>query len=94
MDDQAETLFLKIMQVCGILKEVLPSAKIECLQRFLESEDELKSEFKEINRLAVLNLGSVKIFREELINAYKQKGLIQEKITVLLKENISNKNMY
>jgi tetratricopeptide (TPR) repeat protein len=41
-----------------------------------------------------LNLGSAKIFREELINAYKQKGLIQEKNNLTFTDKSLNNFFY
>ncbi len=53
-------LSLKIMDACGILQEILPLASIEDLHRLLRIEHEFKLEFKEINRLVVLNVICVK----------------------------------
>ncbi len=52
-------LALKIMKDTGILEEILPFSKIDRLYRFLQIDSELKLEFREINRLAVLNISYV-----------------------------------
>ena len=79
---------LKIMQVCGILKEVLPSAKIDCLQRFLQNEDELKLEFQEINRLAALNLSNFRSWTKNFPLTKDQNRWI-DKLLVNLKDSSS-----
>ena len=53
-------LVLQVMLSYGILDQILPFATTEGLQRYLKIERKFESEFKEINRLAMLNISFVK----------------------------------
>ncbi len=79
---------LKVMQEYGILDEILPLARVEGLQRFLKVEDQLTIKFKEINRLAVLNVSRVKSWIEVFPLKKEQKKWLDE-LLVSLGDNSS-----
>ncbi len=82
------SIVLKIMHSCGVLDQILPDAKIERLQRLLKMESQFEFEFKEINRLAALNVMKVSSWVKNFPLKKEQRRWL-DKLLVNLKDSSS-----
>ena len=57
---------MKVMDDCGVLMEVLPSANIENLKQFLKIEEKLKLKLNVVNRLVALSIHHALIWARAL----------------------------
>ena len=64
---------LQKMESSGVLEEILPFSKTETLERFLTIENQISSSFKEIDRLAALNISYVNSWIKKLSLTKEQK---------------------
>ena len=76
---------LQKMESSGVLEEILPFSKTKTLERFLVIENKISSGFKEIDRLAALNISHVDSWVKKLSLTKEQKRWVKQ-ILVITKD--------
>jgi poly(A) polymerase len=79
------TFALQKMESSGVLEEILPFSKTKTLERFLVFENKISSGFKEIDRLAALNISHVNSWVKKLSLTKEQKKWVRQ-ILVIAKD--------
>ena len=79
------TFALQKMESSGVLEEILPFSKTKTLERFLVFENKISSGFKEIDRLAALNISHVNSWVKKLSLTKEQKRWVRQ-ILVIAKD--------